>query len=48
MQGQNDFGEVLNCPGNVMVSSSGTRVFVVVDSLSGVGVPESVSGLTRE
>jgi hypothetical protein len=29
-----------------MVSLSGARVFV--DGLSGVGVPESVSGLTRE
>ena len=48
MRGQNDLGEEINCAVDVMVSLVGARVRVFVDSLSGAGMPESVSGLTRE
>ena len=39
-------GRKIKCTGDVVVSSSGARVFV--DGLSGIWVPESVSGLMRE
>jgi len=39
-------GRKIKCAGDVVVSSSGARVFV--DGLSGIWVPESVSGLMRE